>query len=130
MANADIVKKSIAPGSTESGDRQTLEADIQAIMGGGGGEQMPPATPSISGQDPFGDPESALTGADGFSSDLPVTAGLDVGPGAGATQSFGNLPISTMQSLQDMAINAKTPQVRQMALLALRRIVREGQKVS
>ncbi len=129
MANADIVKKSIAPGSTEFGERQNLEADIQSIMGGGG-EQMPPVTPAISSQDPFSGPESALAGTDGFSSDLPITAGLSVGPGAGPTQSFGNLPIPTMQVLQDMALNAKTPQVRQMALLALRRIVREGRQVN
>jgi hypothetical protein len=126
MASADTVKKAIAPGSTESGDRQKLEAGIESIMGGGG-EPMPPVTPAISPQDPFGDPESALAGAEGFSSDLPITAGLSVGPGAGPTQSFENLPIPTMQVLQDMALNAKTPQVRQMALLALRRIVREGQ---
>lgn len=125
---ADTARRAIEPGSVPYGERQELEAGLQSLLGGGA-EQAPGAAPvgNISPQDPFGDPMSALMGKEGYQSNLPVTAGLSVGPGPGPDVQT-NLPVSTMETLQEMALHAKTPRVRQLALLALRRIVRESRR--
>ncbi len=78
----------------------------------------------ISPQDPFSDPMSALMGQGGFSSQRPVTSGLSVGPGDTPPAAPTDLPMPLMSQLQNIALNAKSPQLRQAAVLALRRLIR------
>lgn len=126
--NAERTRAAIAPGSTPFGDRgmleqaigqsQQLAASPEAGAGAVGG--MAPISP----QDPFSDPMSALMGQGGFSSERPVTSGLSVGPGDSPPPVPTDLPIPLMSQLQNIALNAKSPQLRGAAVLALRRIVR------
>lgn len=127
-ANADTTKKAIAPGSIPFGERQGVEAGLEAVLGGGGEGQAPPSVPRISSDDPFSSPMAALEGKGGFESNLPITAGLSVGPGPGPMPGLNDMPVPVVQRLQDVALHAKTPHIRQMALIALRRLARENMR--
>lgn len=130
MPQAEQIRAAISPGSTPYGERGALEDAI-----GGAASTSSAASPEamaapamgmapINPNDPFGSPMSAIMGEGGFSSDRPITSGLTVGPGSGPAPDLSGLPLSLMQKLQDVALNAKSPQLRGAALLALRRIVR------
>ncbi len=119
---ADIAA-AIAPGSVPYGERGALESGISQSQAT---PKLPVAASPISPQDPFsGGPMSALMGDGGFGSDKPVTSGLSMGPGSGPATDLSNLPMPLIAKLQDVALNAKNPQLRGAALLALRRIVRQ-----
>lgn len=129
MAKHGLAQKAITPGSTESGDRQTLEGGLAQVLGGGGagggggGQGAPlPAAPD-GGQS--GGPIQALLGGL-HSTEDPVTGGLSQGPGRTPNSALEGLPVSTMQKLQNIALNAKSPQTRYMARIALKRIVKES----
>lgn len=115
------VQAAIAPGSTPYGERGKLEG---AIAQSQATPQLPVAPGPISGQDPFGGPMSALMGEGGFSSGKPITSGLSVGPGGPPAPDMTGLPIDLMQRLQTIATQAKNPQLRGAAVVALRRIVK------
>ena len=119
-------QRAIEPGSTESGDRQVLEAGLSDALGGSGGDpgaQPGEAPGSVSiPEDPVGALTSGAVGGD----DLPVTDGLSVGPGAGGD---GGPPASMLtpraEKLRDLAQNASVPGVRQAARNELRRMIRQ-----
>ena len=119
-------QRAIDPGSTESGDRKTLEAGLSEVLGGAGGAPGvggPASTSSVSIPE---DPVGALLDGSLTGDDLPVTDGLSVGPGAGTP---GSQPASMLtpraEKLRDLAQNASIPGVRQAARNELRRMVRQ-----
>lgn len=122
--------KAIEPGSTASGDRQTLEAGLGAVLGGdasgqGGG---PPPAPGAGGltipEDPIG---ALLSGEAPGNPDIPLSDGLDLGPGAGAPNNNIHPAMKTSRAdrVRDLAMNASTPMIRQAARNELRRMMRE-----
>lgn len=118
---------SIEPGSVPYGDRQTLEAGLAELAGGAapgpmGGPMAPPGA-APQGDDML-DPEGIL--ASETISDLPITSGLTVGPGEGPFQ--GIAATTEQQRLQELAINANSPLIRYMAMVALRQL-RHRQKM-
>ena len=112
MPNASDIGDSIEPGSLPYGDRQIVEENIQQAAS----QRAPVATPG------------AVSGAgmaklnEGGVSDLPVTAGLSVGPGAGATGEQTAMSPTQVQ-LRMLAMEARTPLLRQLARDALRATV-------
>ncbi len=121
-------QRAIEPGSTESGDRATLEAGLSEVLGQGGGG---PAAPAPAGpgnvtipEDPLG---ALLSGEVSGNADLPSTDGLSVGPGTGAPgQVAPSMMNSRAEMLRDMAQNAETPALRQASRNELRRMLREA----
>jgi hypothetical protein len=116
----------IQPGSLPHGNRAKLEEGLKSVVpapsptdpGGIGGAAPPP--------DAAGDPLAALLSGEinpGQGS-APLTDGLSVGPGVGPN---GPTPSVSpeMARLQQIAMQAKSPLLRQMARNELRRIVRE-----
>ncbi len=128
MTTRDALVKGIEPGSLPHGDRATLEAGLSAALpqpsgnnptGGVGGVAPPP--------DAAGDPLAALLNGDVTPSETsdPVTQGLSVGMGDGP--GGPSLQVTPEQAkLQQIAMQAKSPLIRQMARNELRRIVREA----
>ena len=129
MATASEAVKAIEPGSTASGDRQTLEAGLGSVLGedssgqGGG----PPPAPGAGGltipEDPIG---ALLSGEASGNPDIPLSDGLSLGPGAGAPDNIHPaMKTSRANRVRDLAMNASTPMIRQAARNELRRMMRE-----
>jgi hypothetical protein len=110
----------IEPGSTEYGERDVLEGGIAAALGGaeGGAAPAPEAgmAPAPPAEEPGMTPMDFLSG-DGHTSDLPVTSGLDYGPGEGPLPSWE--ATDTQRKLQELAQYGRTAAVRRAALQAL-----------
>lgn len=121
MPSADDIMRTVEPGSLPQGDRQKMASQLQQALGSaGGGPPVPAAQPPVSGGG-VPSPLSRLLGGGG-SSDLPVTDGLSVGPGAGP--SLG--PVASAENpligkLRVIAMEASSPLVRYQARTALRR---------
>ena len=115
--------RALAPGSVPYGERDDLEAGMAEVQAGapgplGGGSAPTGAQPAIEDDEVF-DPDQFLLGG-GHSSDLPITAGLDVGPGPGP---FGGIQATSQQKkLQELALNSPSAALRHAARLALRRL--------
>lgn len=125
-ASADDLRKAIAPGSVEHGQRDDLEAGLSGALGSSPG--VGPGGPPQPGmpQSAAGSPLDALLGGQitpPQGNDLPLTAGLSVGPGAGPAGLPGQDPRKA--KLQQMATTARSPVLRQVARNELRRLVRE-----
>jgi len=116
MPNASDIADSIEPGSTEYGDRQVIEDRIQQAAV----QRAEPRTPG------------AVSGAtrdrlsQGPVSNLPITSGLSVGPGAGPAVSAGPLEGQDIEQFRLIAQNARNPLLRKLARDALTAIVRRG----
>lgn len=126
MASADQLIKSIEPGSTEYGDRQTLEAGLAtAVSGTPSGPAATAAASRAVPVDSTTDPLAAvLSGQLDIGSGGPITDGLSVGAGAGP----GGAPEQqhpVKVRLQQVATQAKSPLTRAAARNELRRLVRE-----
>ncbi len=117
--------KAIEPGSTESGDRQTLEAGL-AQLSGGGGAPAPTGPPEGGGLTVPENPLGALTSGEvpgdeeGF-----VTDGLSVGAGTGPAGAPDVMMGDRATRLRQLATEASSPQVRAAARSELRRMTRE-----
>lgn len=128
MATRDQMQRSIEPGSISYGNRQQVEGMLPAAQGTGPAPGQTPV-PGLGG-DPLalpGSPEDMLLGGD-FPSDpnIPATDGMSVGPGSGPPLEEGDQPSSYAQRLRVIATNAKTPQLRAQARLALKLLARRG----
>ncbi len=116
MPNASDIADSIEPGSTEYGDRQVIEERIQQAAS----QRAEPRTPgAVSGatQDRL---------SQGSVSDLPITSGLSVGPGAGpsATSALGEG--TDIEQFRLIATTARNPLLRKLARDALTAITQRG----
>lgn len=129
MTTANQMSASLAPGSIEYGKRQEMESMLGGIMAGRQGQ-----APAVGGLAP---PAGAASSGDGLMDmltsgevapypDQPLTDGLSVGPGAGPPSELGPgaVPSQMEDRLRLVAMNAKTPHLRAMARMALRREVR------
>jgi len=122
MASGSDIARTIEPGSLEYGDRQAitgrLQDSISAIQGGGPPSAPAPGAPAPG---PAVDPLARLLGGK-YSSDLPVTDGLSVGPGAGPALPGGGVASSPLvEKLRIIATEANSPLLRQYARAQLRR---------
>lgn len=121
----EATQAAIAPGSTAYGERENLEGAIAAAEATPEVQAAPAmGLKAINPDDPFSSPMTALLNKGGFTSDRPVTSGLSVGPGSTPPFDTTGLPVATMKRLQEVALNAKSPQLRGAAILALKRIAR------
>ncbi len=124
MASADDITRMVEPGSLEYGDRQALKGKLETALaqgGGGGGVPQPGPTASTGGAT---NPMSRMLGKPS-DSELPVTDGLSVGPGAGPGRSPSALAESPrIGKLRMIALEAKSPLLRYYARLALRTEIR------
>lgn len=117
-------RHAIEPGSTEFGDRQTLEQGLQA---GGGAPTAPPSAPTgTPGVTIPEDPLGALTSgevkgqADGM-----ITDGLSVGAGTGPPNAPAQMLGDRATRLRQLAMEASSPYVRAAARQELRRMTTE-----
>ena len=110
MPNADDISKSIEPGSLEYGNRQVVEDRIQQAAT----QRKEPRVPGAA--------SSATQGrlAKGPVSNLPVTAGLAVGPGASSIPVDGIASNPDVEKFRLLAVNARNPVIRKLARDALR----------
>ena len=126
MATGDELAHSIEPGSVPYGERQNLEAGMAAVAQSPPGPTGGPVAPP--GAAPQGDdsitPESVLGG--GSVSELPVTSGLEGGPGPGPM--LGIEATTEQQKLQEIALSAPSAALRHMARVALRNIYIKQQR--
>lgn len=115
----------IEPGSTEYGDRQTLEQGLQALSGGAapemGGEVMSPTTTVPAQGSPF---SSLLAGDVAPNSNNPLTAGLSVGPGAGPQRAPGPTDNDVGDRLRMIAEQSSSATLRRLAVLRLQAMQR------
>lgn len=115
----------IEPGSTDYGDRQTLEAGLAQVGGGaptGGGGTPSPTTVMPSAGNPL---SSLLSGAIS-PGDSPITSGLSVGPGDGPMNAP---PVSPTDNdlgykLKLIASQSTSPTLRRLAMARLKRMYR------
>lgn len=124
VASKSDLQAGIAPGSLEHGARAPLEAGLQSAGGG----SAPPAAAAAGAQPPTdsSNPLSALLNGDidPGPQEGPVTSGLSVGSGPGPNGP--EIQIDPVQArLQQIAMEAKSPLIRQMARNELRRLVGE-----
>lgn len=129
MPTADQLNKSITPGSTEYGERASLEQGLAQIASAptGGGGPAPAATPGGSAIPPG--PESPLGTllSGGLTPEpTPLTDGLSVGSGRGPTPEPNPWTDNYTERLRYLAQFAKTPMLRAQARAALRYRVRGG----
>ncbi len=110
MPNASDISDSIEPGSLEYGDRQVVTERIQQASN----QRSQPATPGAA--------TAAAQGrlASGPVSDLPVTDGLSVGPGANGLPANAVAESPDVQKFRLLALNARNPVIRKLARDALR----------
>ena len=115
MPSADDISRSISPGSTEYGDRQVLEDRIaQVVQQQAAPAVAPPGAASSAGLSKL---------SQGPVSDLPITSGLSVGPGAGpARDPLAGVPKA--EQLRILAREARSPRIRALARDSLRAMVR------
>jgi hypothetical protein len=118
------MRDSIAPGSTDYGDRGNMESGIARSR------QMRRMSPAMSGamkrptnqMRSLSPAMSALLKGKGASG-TPITQGLSVGPGDGPPVPTND----TADRLRAVAQYARTPVVRNMARRALLRMARQGE---
>lgn len=118
----------IEPGSTEYGDRQTLEAGLATLPSAPGGAPAPSApagggAPPINGvTDPLG---ALMSGVIDPGQSGALTDGLSVGPGTPPPgQGEAEQPVKTR--LREIAMNARSPVLRAIARNELRRLTRQA----
>lgn len=116
MPNASDISDSIEPGSLPYGDRQVVEENIQQAA-----TQRAPQPPQ--GQ-ALGRTQDKL--ASGSISDLPVTDGLSVGPGAGVTPQASIEGGANIDKFRLLAANGRNPVIRKMARDAIRATLNRG----
>jgi hypothetical protein len=122
MPSASDISRTIEPGSLDYGNRQVvanrLQETIPALQGGSVPSAPAPGAPAPGGpQDPIA---RLLSG--GYSSDLPPTDGLSVGPGAGpASTGVGIASSPLIEKLRLIATEASSPLLRTYARASLRR---------
>ncbi len=127
-ASPQELSAGIAPGSLPYGSRKTLEEGLPSAVQQQGPAPGEGGAPDVSGGLPPVDasnPISALVGGEvDPGTGGPATSGLSVGPGPGPG---GQTPqIDPVQArLQQIAMQAKSPLIRQMARNELRRLVGE-----
>lgn len=124
-AGSELTSSAIAPGSTEYGSRQGLEAGIGEAMGAAGGGGAPAGG---GGAPSFQTPESplgALLGGEISGGGEPLTDGLSVGPGAGPAVGEDPMLSDRANRLRMIATEAASPQLRALARSELRRMTRE-----
>ncbi len=110
MPSASDISDSISPGSTEYGDRQVVEDRIQQVV------QAEPAG-HVAGSSTAG--AMAKLGQ-GPQSDLPITDGLSLGPGAGPPQDATIEGGANIDKFRLIAANGRNPVIRKMARDAIR----------
>ncbi len=110
MPSASDISDSISPGSLEYGDRQVVEDRIQQAAVAAPAPRTPGAASSAT--------QGKL--AQGGVSDLPVTSGLSVGPGAGPSIQAGPPQGARPEQLRLIATNARNPLMRKLARDTLR----------
>ena len=110
MPSASDISDSISPGSLEYGDRQVVEDRIQQAAIAAPAPRTPGAAASAT-QDRLGQ---------GPVSNLPVTSGLSVGPGAGPSNKQMVEQSANIDKWRIMAQNGRSPVIRKMARDALR----------
>ena len=115
MPSADEISRSIEPGSTQYGDRQVVEDRIAQVMQSGNRTAAPPGAASQAGMGKL---------EQGPVSDLPVTDGLSVGPGAGPAPADPLAGIPKAEQLRILAKEARSPRIRALARSSLRAMVR------
>lgn len=111
MASPTDIVESIDPGSVEHGERAGLEDQMRQVLAQQtAGTQAPPpgATASLAHQSLNTRPTS----------DLPVTAGLSVGPGEGPSAQFIEAP--EIEHYRVLAEHARNPMLKAIARNALR----------
>ncbi len=112
MPSADEISRSIEPGSLESGNRQVVSDRISQIVGPGAQSQpSQPGAASGRAQDRLGA---------GPVSELPVTDGLSVGPGAAPANTPQIAQSPRVDQLRIVAKNARSPRLRALARDLLR----------
>ncbi len=117
-------QRAIEPGSTESGDRATLEQGLSEVLAQGGGGPAPQA-PAAGNVSIPSDPVGGLLSGEVRGDQLPTTDGLSVGPGAGnAEDGTPVLEGGRVDGLRDLAENSSVPGIRQAARNELRRMAR------
>jgi hypothetical protein len=121
------MQRSIEPGSLAQGDRQGLEDNLSAALtqqetaagpppaAGGGAMTIP--------EDPLG---ALMSGEVSGNSELPMTDGLSVGPGAGAPGANDPMLSSRAERVRQLATEASSPNIRAAARNELRRLARGG----
>jgi hypothetical protein len=127
MPSASDISDTIQPGSLEYGERQAVAGRLQealpTLQGGTSSSAVAPGAPAPGAPQ---DPMQRLLGG-GFSSDLPVTDGLSLGPGAGPpTSSVAMAESPTIGKLRLIAMQASSPLLRHYARTALRRELQKG----
>ncbi len=111
MASAEEINDSIEPGSLAYGDRQVVEDRIRQASQSKPAPHQPGSSSAATAQRLESGPVS----------DLPVTAGLSMGPGAGPMAN--EQPIIADQ-YRTVAENARNPLLRKLARDALRATLR------
>lgn len=122
MTARDAIR-AIEPGSTESGDRQTLESGLSQVLTEQETQQGGQAAPGVVVPE---DPIGALLSGEAAGDDLPTTEGLSVGPGGGPGGTAGIMQGSRADSLRQIANEASSPMLRAAARAELRRMTKEG----
>jgi hypothetical protein len=125
-STAEQVKRAIEPGSVPFGQRQELEAQIGQALGATSPGQTPTPQPGPTVAPTSADPVGALLGGGVNVQPDVLTAGLSVGPGPGTMAD--EVPTELEQRLMLLAQQARSPQLRAMARMALRRIKRRGEE--
>jgi len=110
VPSASEISDSISPGSTEYGDRQVIEDNIQQVV------QAEPVG-HVAGSSSAG-AQGKLS--QGSFSDLPVTDGLSLGPGAGPPQNATIEGGANIDKFRLIAKNGRNPVIRKMARDAIR----------
>jgi len=122
MPSASDISSTIEPGSLEYGDRQVvanrLQQAIPSLQGGATPSGPAPGAPAPGAPQ---DPLARLLGG-AYSSDLPPTDGLSVGPGAGPPSTGAGIASSPLiEKLRLIATEASSPLLRTYARASLRR---------
>lgn len=123
----DQMGAAIAPGSIEYGKKEQLVKSLGSMMAGshrpaGAATPAPPA--GLQGGDAPDDLLGMLSSGEMPPSEVPLTDGLSVGPGAGpVAPGISSIPSAMEDRLRLVALHAKTPMMRAMARNALRRQV-------
>lgn len=117
------MRDSIEPGSTEYGDRQTLEAGLAQLGPSGVTPEGGPA-PAAAGMPLPDDPIGALLGGSVSMppTDGPLTAGLSVGAGPGPMSEALPAEDPRAQKLRMVATQAASPSLRHIARRMLERL--------
>ncbi|MEE8374263.1 MAG: hypothetical protein V3R87_11140 [Dehalococcoidia bacterium] len=119
-------QRAIEPGSTESGDRATLESGLSQVLSGQEAQQQAPAPGASPGVATPEDPLGALLSGEVSGDEFPSTEGLSVGPGGGPAQEATHMMGSRAESLRAIAQEASSPMLRAAARSELRRMTKEG----